>query len=219
MSLASCHNLNRRESLEGEMPERFRTKKPHNALKHGAYSTMGLLPGESPAEFEKLRKSLFDELAPQGPLEEDTVSTIARLLWRKQNLATFQAAEWARRRCGQIIDEEKARRKIPTEDRLFLMLENPVEESEEMRAAREEAVQAGQEKARHELGEYYELAWGGYHTDTLTKDLEVEALLEAAIDKCMKRLLMVRGAKSMSVVAPSPPAQLSKPRSLSRTGT
>jgi hypothetical protein len=93
------------------MVPRVRAKKPHNALKHGGYSVMGLLPGESPVQFGKLRKNLIDEFATQGPLEEDIVSTIARLLWRKQNLATFRTAESARERRNQIIAEEIARRK------------------------------------------------------------------------------------------------------------
>ena len=44
------------------------------------------LPGESPADFEKLHKDLISELAPVEALENDIVATIARLLWRKQNL-------------------------------------------------------------------------------------------------------------------------------------
>jgi hypothetical protein len=88
-----------------------------------------------------------------------------------------------------------------------------------VQAARKDAVQAGEEQAQDELGEYYELTQHGYHTDALTKDLDVEERLDAAIDRCIKRLLMVRGVKSMSVVPPSQPAQLSKPRTISRAGT
>jgi hypothetical protein len=95
------------------MARQFRAKKPHNALKHAGYSTMAVLPGENPAEFEKLRRNLIDEFAPQGPLEGDIVSTIARLLWRKQNLSTFLTAQWAKERRKRIIEDEVARREIP----------------------------------------------------------------------------------------------------------
>jgi hypothetical protein len=48
-----------------------------------------LLPGEDPAAFKKLHQKLIDELKPVGALEEDIVADIARLIWRKQNLATL----------------------------------------------------------------------------------------------------------------------------------
>ena len=54
------------------MAPRVRVKKSHNTLKHGGYSTMGLLPGESPAEFEQLCKKLIDEFVPRGPLADNT---------------------------------------------------------------------------------------------------------------------------------------------------
>ena len=136
------------------MAPRAAVKKPQNALKHGAYSTVGLLPGENASEFGDLRKAVLDELAPQGPLEEDIVRTIVRLLWRKQNLSTIRAAQWARQRRAQIIADEVARRKIP--DGFEFMLP-PFEATQEMQAARAEAARAGDEQAQDELGDYYEL--------------------------------------------------------------
>jgi hypothetical protein len=140
----------------------FHAKKPHNALKHAGYSTMGLLPGESPAE------------------------------------------------------EETARRKIPDPISRFPMLEINEPEDEGVQAARKDAVQAGEKRARDELGEYYELTLHGYDTDALTEDLDVEERLDAAIDKCMKRLLMVRGVKSIQVAPPSQLGQLPNPRNIKR---
>jgi hypothetical protein len=197
------------------MAPRFRVKKPHNAVKHGGYSTMGLLPGESPAEFEKMRKNLIDELPARGPLEEDIVCTIARLLWRKQNLSTFHTAKWAREQRNRMIREETDRRiRLCYEE----MPDDHCEKNEKLRAASREAIRAADEEARNELGEYFELALDDLGTtNRLMADLEVEERLDAAIDKCIKRLLMLRGVKSMSVVAPSEPAQLSKPRSVNRS--
>jgi hypothetical protein len=68
-------------------------KKRHPALKHGGYFSTAVLPGENSAEFEKLHQALIAELAPTGALEENIVADIARLVWRKQNLATFRYAE------------------------------------------------------------------------------------------------------------------------------
>ena len=70
----------------------------HPALKHGAYSALAVLPGESQAAFEKLHRDQIAELAPSGGLEHDIVLTIARLRWRKQNLGTLRIAELAQGR-------------------------------------------------------------------------------------------------------------------------
>ena len=48
----------------------IRVKKLFPALKHGAYSATGLLPGEDRAAFEKLHRDLQAELRPDGPFEE-----------------------------------------------------------------------------------------------------------------------------------------------------
>jgi hypothetical protein len=63
------------------------------ALKHGAYSEVTLLPGEDPDEFAELHRGLIAEFAPNGRMEEETVATIARLTWRRQNLARFQIGQ------------------------------------------------------------------------------------------------------------------------------
>jgi hypothetical protein len=63
-----------------------------SALIHGAYSGTALLPGEDSDDFKKLHKGLIVEFAPLGPLEEDIVASMARLIWRKQNLSTHKVA-------------------------------------------------------------------------------------------------------------------------------
>jgi hypothetical protein len=50
--------------------------------------------------------------------------------------------------------------------------------------------------------------------DRLLAELAVEERLDALIDKCIKRLLMVRGVKSMAVAPRSEPAQLPNARSV-----
>jgi hypothetical protein len=74
----------------------------HPALKHAGYSATTLLPGEDRAAFEKLHRELIAELAPVGALEEDIVADVARLTWRKRNLATCRIAERAKERREQI---------------------------------------------------------------------------------------------------------------------
>ena len=82
-----------------------RVDRSHPALKHGAYSATTLLPGESRAEFEKLHRDLMAELTPSGVLEDDIVTTIAHLVWRKKNLATLRISERAQNRRKAVVNE------------------------------------------------------------------------------------------------------------------
>jgi hypothetical protein len=116
-------------------------KKLHPALKHGAYSATAFLPGEDPVAFRELHQKIIAELAPVGALEDDIVGTIARLLWRKENLATLRIAELAR--------EHEAR--IRT--RILPSQFGELPDIQVARAQREAAMQAAEEQAREELGE------------------------------------------------------------------
>ena len=73
-----------------------RVKLTHAALKHGAYSSLAVLPGEDRAEFEKKHRQLIAEYSPSGPLEHHEVLVLARLIWREENLSTFAVARTAR---------------------------------------------------------------------------------------------------------------------------
>jgi hypothetical protein len=145
-----------------------RVKKIHPALKHGGYSATVLLPGESVDEFEKLRQDLIANFAADGALEEDIVADLAGRLWRKQNRATFRAAEVARQhydaifsrefdglRGSDLTEEEK------NEEKESLAWYGITEETELQRKAmlaeRERAIRAADDIARNELGDMYEL--------------------------------------------------------------
>jgi hypothetical protein len=52
-----------------------------------------ILPGENPIGFELLRAEVAEELVPDGPVEEDLVSTIAKCIWRKQRYQRFVMAK------------------------------------------------------------------------------------------------------------------------------
>ena len=68
------------------MSRRAQSKKADGGFDPKGYlTTTGLLPGENHDDFEELRKNLIVEFAPDGPLELDVVSSLAQLLWRKQN--------------------------------------------------------------------------------------------------------------------------------------
>src|SRR5258706_14174907 len=66
------------------MSER-RFRKP-NALKHGGFSSIELLPWEDVNEFEELHRGLKEEYEPTGPLQEVCVYTILSCMWRKRRV-------------------------------------------------------------------------------------------------------------------------------------
>ena len=145
----------------------FREKLP-SAVKHGAYSATTLLPGENPRAFEKLHRDLIAEFRPTGPLEKDIVETLARLVWRKQNLSTLRIAKLAQNRRSTIQLE-----KMNSNLRMaFLEDFDPAE--------RENEDQAAEDRARQELRPIYKLAEIGEAAtiDGLMKDLAVLERLE-----------------------------------------
>jgi hypothetical protein len=191
-------------------------QKTHPALKHGAYSTTTILPGEDSAAFEKLHRELIAEVLPNGALEHDIVATIARLVWRKHNLATFRLAELARKhrdaiRYEHVAAVDKKYAPFPSSSDPMLDYLDPgravraAERTEVQAAERITAVETADRQARKELGEAYELAEIGEPAtiDRLLQELGVEDRLDAMIDKCLKRLLFLRGLKSLPTASPS----------------
>ena len=69
----------------------------------------------------------------------------------------------------------------------------------------EAAIEAARDQARGELGTDYQLVEVGAAAtvEGLHEDLEADERLDAMIDKCVKRLLFVRGLKSMTPRNPS----------------
>jgi len=184
-----------------------RIDRRHPAVKHGAYSATAVLPGESQAEFDKLHRGLVAELVPSGALEEDIVMTIARLVWRKQNLTTLRIAERAQSRRITIVNE-KIRDNEPS---YWINDENgePVNTREEER----QVQRAGESEAQEELGEIYEFVEIGEAAtfDGLTSELQIQERLDAAIAKCLKQLLMVRGVKSITAAPSESPKRVTGP--------
>jgi hypothetical protein len=177
----------------------IRIKKRHPALKHAGYSATGVLPGENPVEFEKLHEELISEFTPNGALEDETVASMAHLLWRRKNLATFRIAERAQQRMTQIRDVI-----VPMD----YGMPKP-DKSDDFDKTFSEKWRAAEDQAREELGELYGLVEVGEEAtvDCLIRDLVVQERLDAMIDKCLKRLLFLRGLKSISAASSSSPPQ------------
>ena len=182
-----------------------RFNKVHPALKHAGYSATTLLPGEDSAAFESLHRALIAEFTPVGALEEDIVADIARLTWRKLNLATFRIGGLAKERHRKIVYEKVLRVDYDFSDNDFQIDDYDIDP-----AQRRKGYRAAEKQARQELGDIYELidigdpaTMGG-----LIKELDIKERLDGLIDRCLKRLLMVRGVKSLS----SAPSSVSTPQ-------
>ena len=64
-----------------------------NAVKHGIFAKLTLLPSESRAEFDTLLSGLQRDFKPQGRLETMLVEKLAVLSWRYRRLLVAEAAE------------------------------------------------------------------------------------------------------------------------------
>jgi hypothetical protein len=187
-----------------------RVAKTHPALKHAGYSATALLPGEDRAAFKELHQDLIAELRPDGRLENETVATIVRLTWRKQNLETFRKAESVRNRHAAIRSEKIP----PTAPPVPILSLNPDWEPPdpaEVKAA-EEAAEA---QARKELEDRYIFVELGEAAtlSVMLQQFAIEECLDGMIDKLLKRLLFLKGLKSLPSMAPSTPvAHLPGPR-------
>jgi hypothetical protein len=135
-------------------------------------------------------------------IEHDIIAEIARLLWRKQNLSTYRIAEIAREHYKPYIAHESQ------PGRSYTCSPRDIEEIEAAECAA--AVRADEDQARQELGDDYALvAIGELATiPRLLRELGLEERLNEMIERNIKRLLHIRGLKSMSMA--SSPAALQR---------
>jgi hypothetical protein len=77
----------------GPRTQAGKERSKHNALRHGIFSKVVLLKGESHSVFQWLLNGLREDLQPKGTFEEVLVERIAVLLWRKRRLITAEKAE------------------------------------------------------------------------------------------------------------------------------
>ncbi|HJZ56063.1 MAG TPA: hypothetical protein VKE74_13935 [Gemmataceae bacterium] len=62
-----------------------------NATRHGIFSAVPVIPGESPEQWEAHRAGVVASLTPVGLLEVNLAERAALLLWRLQRLARYEA--------------------------------------------------------------------------------------------------------------------------------
>jgi hypothetical protein len=174
-----------------------------SALKHGAYSGLTLLPGENPDDFKKLHGRFVAEYAPAGPSEEDIVATMAILIWRKQNLSTYRLAEWAEEQRSAIRAKYGPRFDFET-----FSLGKDLRSADQIRAD----TKAAEEEIENVLGDALALVEMGKPVtiEQLEKDLALNDRIDGMFDRCLKRLLMVRGVKSISPAVTTAPSSARK---------
>ena len=91
-------------------------KSCQNAVKHGVFSKLFLLKGESRSEFDSLLAGLRACYQPEGMLEEALVEKLAVLMWRQRRLLIAESVEiWKGREFikwdgKQDTDDEAARK-------------------------------------------------------------------------------------------------------------
>jgi hypothetical protein len=194
-----------------------------NAFKHGGYSNLGVLPGEDRKEFTRFHQSVIADLDPSGPIECDIVLNLAKCLWRKSRLGIYAVAEAARKEFGhelaeldspywdtkfelfkkltqstkllmQMLEHAEATRKLLIEQSPHVKEINrciaAVLETESGSDFEEDFNRKGIELALASLGDRITI-------EGLTKEIELDARLEARIDRLLKRLYQLKAAKQM----------------------
>ena len=82
-----------RSKSTGPRTPQGKERSKFNARKHGLFSKVVLLHGESRAEYDALLNRLMEDLCPQGKLETVLVENLATLMWRKRRLLQAETAE------------------------------------------------------------------------------------------------------------------------------
>jgi hypothetical protein len=117
-----------------------------------------------------------------------------------RNLRTLSTAELAQERYSEILTENT---------------DSPILGDPGDSAKCEEQMRFANDLAQKELGGIYELVEAGEAStfDGLSKELDIQERLDAAISRCLKRLLFVRGIKSISETSlpTSPPKRIADP--------
>lgn len=147
-----------------------------SALKHGAFSKILFLPGEDPAEFDQLLDELNSEFQPTGRAEEEIIEELARAKWVARRQPLFQHVT--------ILQMKKKRENsyeyVRVDGKLCKKRVDPPKPAETV------------DEALLELGEIVTL-------DYVAKELDVDAKLQAKIDRLLRRFWQIRVEKQLRI--------------------
>jgi hypothetical protein len=198
----------------------------HYEVEGGSYlgARLLVLPGESELDYELLHTRLAEELAPEGVLEEDAVSTIANCIRRKQRLQELRKARLMVASFDpdhQLFDEQRAlsaflkillhETDVPELERWLLVLlgkgggaakEMSQTKIRNPKAMDQSPAVGGLQVVRARLpfwtcpDEALINQSAAFLTDEVfARELEFEVRIDAELDKALKRLFAIRAAK------------------------
>ena len=99
----AANRVNARRST-GPKSERGKARSRTNAITHGLTAKQVIVPGETPEQFEKLRRGLIADFAPGTTIERELVDQLAALLLRRRRAPIVEAA-LLKRVMGPSIEE------------------------------------------------------------------------------------------------------------------
>jgi hypothetical protein len=166
---------------------------PSNALKHGAFSEVLILPGEDPAAFEELKRSLFAEYNVSGCSKESTMTSIAKAMWQLQRLGVYEHVQYLRARGDSPQSFANGKSPITEAINEFMRKSGfaiPDDPSPNVATVPVQPAEKSNEELLLELGNLVTL-------EHLDKELDVENKLQTKIDRLFKRFFQIRGMKSL----------------------
>jgi hypothetical protein len=99
-----ANQLNAQRSTGPRSPD-GKARVASNALKHGLTGKRVVLPNENAEEFEAFRIALWNDLDPQGALEESLAENIVANAWRLKRVPILEAALYARNLQERIVKQ------------------------------------------------------------------------------------------------------------------
>jgi hypothetical protein len=201
-------------------------KKLPNAMTHGMFTQVTILPGEDPEAFLKLHLDVIQEWQPSGPTENDAVQTIAKGIWRKGRFQRFLEGELAIRtlqpdhpaydEAYALHDFLKALDIHPEESLAGPMISLSddmkrhlrVELAEENFESPSERIQAIKDYIRsvrlpelQRLGKPVQISyWDSKQIVTpeeFEREIALDERIDATIDRATKRLIQIKAMKQM----------------------
>ena len=164
-----------------------------NALKHGAFSEVLILPGEDPEAFEKLKQRLFAEFNVSGCSEELTMISIAKTMWQLQRLRVYEHVQFLRAQGSSSPYPGGLKNPVNEIIRNFRAKHGLIAPDDSSAKAPTEEIPP-KEKTTDELllqlGDFVSLG----HMD---KELEVENKIMAKLDRLFRRFFQIKTMKPL----------------------
>ena len=84
-------NKRNAKNSTGPRTDQGKQRSSQNALKHGVYAVESVIPGEDPADFDKLCDEFGQRYLPDGPYERSLVRQMADAEWRMRRIMRLEA--------------------------------------------------------------------------------------------------------------------------------